>query len=101
MAWLKFNQVHAAGKHIFRRTREYAGRFDKGINAAFRAYNTIAPIIAPLARQALGDTKAFEAHKTVGALNIAYGMARNRVIQADHMRDVIHGALKKEIPSIY
>ena len=95
------HKIHAVGKHIFKQTREFAGRFDKGINAAFRTYKTIAPVLAPIVRQALGDSKALEVHKNVGAISNAYGMARQKVIRADHMRDVIHGALKKEIPSIY
>ena len=84
----------------FNHTRSALVTIDRGLGKAARLYNTVAPIIAPIAREAFGDQRAQATHKAITQAMSGYGNVRSRVIEAHRMGDALASAVKKEIPSI-
>ena len=94
------NQGLQQGHRIFNRTRSVVQAVDRGLGKAARMYNTIAPIIAPIAREAFGDQRAQATHKAITDAMAGYGNVRAKVVEAHRMGDALAKAVHKEIPSI-
>jgi hypothetical protein len=87
--------VSFARRH-YGRARELAGHLDRGVGAALRIYHQVAPILAPHARRALGDS-ADRIHSNVLHGARFYGEQKRRLMQADHMSRAIARAVHKEL----
>lgn len=84
----------------FNHARTAAVAVDRGLGKAARLYNTIAPIVAPIAREALGNQRAQATHKAITDAMAGYGNVRSKVIEAHRMGDTLARQVRKEIPSI-
>ena len=73
---------------------------DRGLGTAARLYHTMAPIVAPLASEVLGNQRAAATHKAITEAMTGYGNVRTKVIEAHRMGDALARVVKKEIPSI-
>ena len=91
---------HRYATSAFNHTRTVLQAVDRGLGKAARMYNTIAPIVAPIAREALGDQRAQATHKAIQDAMAGYGNVRTKVIEAHRMGDALASAVRKEIPSI-
>ena len=84
----------------FNHTRNVVQAVDRGLGTAARMYNSIAPMIAPIAREALGDQRAQATHKAITEAMSGYGNVRSKVVEIHRMGDALAKAVHKEIPSI-
>ena len=89
-----------AATSAFNHTRTVLQQVDRGLGTAARLYSDLAPIVAPLAREAMGNQRAEATHKAIQSAMQGYGNVRSRVIEAHRMGDALARGLKKEIPSI-
>ena len=97
------NFVQNTYRHVsngFGHARNFAIAVDRGIGKAARLYSTIAPIVAPMAREALGGQAAEAVNQSINSAMVSYGNVRGRVAAADQMGRSLHAAVRKEIPGI-
>ena len=79
----------------FNHTRTVLQEVDRGLGAAARLNGDLAPIVAPLAREAMGSQRAEATHKAVQHAMQGYGNVRSWVIEAHRMGDALARGLKK------
>jgi len=86
--------------NAFHHARSTLQTIDRGLGRAARMYNSIAPIVAPIAREALGEQRAQATHKAITDAMAGYGNVRSKVAEAHRMGDALASAVRKEIPGI-
>ena len=76
-----FHKAHRTAKRLFGHAATVVGHIDRALGTATRAYNVIAPIVAPYAIQRLGSEHAHAIHDGVSAGIHSYDVARERGVR--------------------
>ena len=74
-----FHKAHRTAKRLLGHAVTIVGHIDRALGTAARAYNVIAPIVAPYAIQRLGSERAHAIHDRVSSGIQQYGVAREAV----------------------
>ena len=97
------NALHNTGRfarQAYSVSRRAAGHVDRTLGTAARLYQTVAPILAPVAMEALGAQRARAVDKAVKDAMTGYGNVRSKVMEAQRMGDTLTSMVRKEIPSL-
>ena len=97
------NALHNTGRFartIYSTTHRVAGNIDRGLGSAARLYKTMSPVLAPIARELMGDQRAGATDKAIRDAMAGYGNVRSRVIEAHRMGDALTSMVRKEIPPL-
>ena len=94
------NLTYRHASNAFSQVRGFAQQVDRGIGKAARIYSQLAPIVAPLAREALGGSAAEAVRKHIQTAVSSYGNARAKVQRADAMGRTLHRMNKQETVGI-
>ena len=73
---------------------------DRTLGSAARLYSSLAPSLAPLAKELFGEGHASMAHKAISDGISNYQNVRGKVQRAHRMAESITRSVKKEIPSL-
>ena len=73
---------------------------DRHLGSAARMYSSLAPALAPLAKELFGEGRASMAHKAISDGISNYQNVRGKVQRANRMAESITRSVKKEIPSL-
>ena len=86
--------------NAFNHGRRAVMQIDRHIGSAAKLYSTLAPILAPLAKELFGDGKSSMVHKAISDGLSNYENVRGKVQRAHRMADSITRSVKKEYPSL-
>ena len=75
-------------------------QLDRTIGSAARLYSSLAPALAPLAKELFGEGKTSMAHKAISDGISSYQNVRGKVQRANLMAESITRSVKKEIPGL-
>ena len=89
-------QTYRHASNAFSQVRGFAQQVDRGTGKAARIYSQLAPIVAPLAREALCGNAAEAVHKHIQIAMSSYGNAPAKVQRADGMGRTLRNMIKKE-----
>ena len=86
--------------NAFAHGRRALMQVDRTIGTAAKLYSSLAPTLAPLAKELFGEGRASMAHKAISDGLANYQNVRGKVQRAHRMAETITRSVKKEIPSL-
>jgi len=86
--------------NAFAHGRRALMQVDRTIGTAAKLYSSLAPALAPLAKEPFGEGRASMAHKAISDGLANYQNVRGKVQRAHRMAETITRSVKKEIPSL-
>ena len=86
--------------NAFAHGRRALMQVDRTIGTAAKLYSSLAPALAPLAKELFGEGRASLAHKAISDGISSYQNVRGKVQRAHRMAESITRSVKKEIPSL-
>ena len=86
--------------NAFAHGRRALMQVDRTIGTAAKLYSSLAPALAPLAKELFGEGRASLAHKAISDGISSYQNVRGKVQRAHRMAESITRSVKKEIPGL-
>ena len=86
--------------NAFAHGKRAAIQIDRTIGSAARLYSSLAPALAPLAKELFGEGKTSVAHKAISDGISSYQNVRGKVQRAHKMAETITRSVKKEYPGL-
>ena len=86
--------------NAFAHGRRALVQVDRTIGTAAKLYSSLAPALAPLAKELFGEGRASMAHKAISDGIASYQNVRGKVQRAHRMAETVTRSVQKEIPSL-
>ena len=95
--------LHSVGRfanNAFAHGRRAVMQIDRTIGGAAKLYHSLAPQLAPVAKELFGEGKTSMVHQAISSGLSNYENVRGKVQRAHRMADSKTRSVKKEIPSL-